>query len=196
MHPTLSLLSVMPINTNTVTIGQVTGKTGTVTFRPFVPSKKPFRPNAIGKGVRPHITSQNVSGKTTGNTVGKRPVGGKRPMGGIKKKGGKRKMSRNTMALREIRAATRNTCLIIAPTQALRLIKEAFANMQQSDMRVSRGYKADFNMSVESFILEVLEKAQACCVHAKRTTLTDKDILCALYILGQVNGNKVGKVAF
>lgn len=186
----------MPINTNAVTVGQVTGKTGTVTFRPWVASKQPFRPTTGGKSVPSNV---NVSGKS----AGKRPlaVAAKRPSTGgktIQAANGvvkKRKVNRSKQIFNKLKKAQKETHLIIGKAHAERLLKKCLLDLMATGMRMSKGFKEDFRWALESYFVEKLEKMQTVAIHGGRVVVKKKDNILVRYMAGELDSRSVKKVA-
>ena len=188
----------MPINTNAVTIGQVTGKTGTVTFRPWVASKQPFRPTTAGKSVPAQVTSQNVGGKS----AGKRPLAHKRPStggktiqaaNGIVKK--KRTVNRSKQMFKSVHQAQKETFLILGKAHGERLLKKCLSDLMAPNMRMSKGFKEDFRWAAESYFIGQLEKMQTVAIHAGRVTVRGKDCTLVRYMAGELDSRSVNKVS-
>ena len=182
----------MPINTNVVTTGQVVGKTGTVTFRPYVGSKVPARvpPRVGGKSLPRVLTSQNVSSKNVS-----RPYTGGKSLGATKKSVVKRKINRSRQVFRRLKAAQKETHVIAGMAHIVRLLKKCLQNLNASHMRMSAGFKEDFRSELEAYFIERLEKMQTVAIHGKRVMVNRKDNILVRHMYGELDSRSVKKVA-
>lgn len=185
----------MPINTNVVTTGQVVGKTGTVTFRPYVGSKVPARVpprSSVGGKSMPTgvVTSQNVSSKSA-----KRPSIGGKSLGAMNKSVVKRKINRSKQIFRRLKAAQKETHIINSKTHVERLLKKCLLNLMATHMRMSAGFKEDFRSELEAYFIERLEKMQTVAIHGKRVMVNRKDNILVRHMYGELDSRSVKKVA-
>lgn len=184
----------MPINTNVVTTGHVIGKTGTVTFRPYVgskvPSRVPPRPTVGSKSVAPRVTSQNVSSKSA-----KRPSTGGKSLGVANKFVVKRKVNRSKQTFLRLKAAQKETHIINSKTHIERLLKKCLQNLGAPNMRMSAGFKEDFRSELEAYFIERLEKMQTVAIHAKRVMVKKKDNVLVRHMYNELDSRAVKKVA-
>lgn len=184
----------MPINTNVVTTGHVIGKTGTVTFRPYVgskvPARVPPRPTVGGKSVSPGVTSKNVSSKSA-----KRPSTGGKSLGATNKSVVKRKVNRSKQIFRRLKAAQKETHIINSKAHIERLLKKCLNNLMASHMRMSKGFKEDFRSELEAYFIERLEKMQTVAIHGKRVMVNRKDNILVRHMYGELDSRAVKKVA-
>lgn len=191
----------MPINTNVVTTGHVIGKTGTVTFRPYVgskvPARVPPRPTVGGKSVPPSVTSKNVSSKSAKrpSTGGKRPSTGGKSLGVTKKSFVKRKVNRSKQIFRRLKAAQKETHIINSKAHIERLLKKCLNNLMAGHMRMSKGFKEDFRSELEAYFIERLEKMQTVAIHGKRVMVNRKDNILVRHMYGELDSRAVKKVA-
>lgn len=187
----------MPINTNVVTTGQVVGKTGTVSFRPYVGSKVPPRvpPRSTmgGKSVPAHVTSQTSQNVNSNN--GKRAsVGGKR-LSGVNSIV-KRKVNRSKQAFRRLKMAQKEVCLINTKAGILRLVKKcAIALNAPPDIRYSAGFIEDVRVLADHILVNRYDKMSIAAIHAGRVTVKANDLNVVGYMLDDVNSRAVKKVA-
>jgi len=186
----------MPINTNVATTGQVVGKTGTVTFRPYVgskvPARVPPRPIVGGKSVLSHVTSQNVSSKS-----GKRPSAGGKNLAtsALYKAPVKRKVNRSKQIFLRLKLAMKGTDIINSKAHIERLLKKCLVNLMASQMRMSKGFKEDFRTELEAYFIERLEKMQTAAIHGKRVMVNKKDNLHVRFMYGELDSRAVKKVS-
>ena len=99
----------------------------------------------------------------------------------VKKK--KRKRSKGSLAIKEIEFQQKNHCLMIPRLAFSRVVRE-----------IMQDYKTDVNFSkvsldfiqalTENYLVSLLEDANLCAIHAKRTTVMPKDVMLARRIRG------------
>ena len=101
----------------------------------------------------------------------------KAPTGGIKKP---RRYRPGVVALREIRRYQKSTdpCIPLAPFS--RLIKEISAELYpRKEIKFTKSSIEAMRQAGEAYVVRLFEDAYPCAIHAKRVTLTKKDIALA-----------------
>lgn len=88
-----------------------------------------------------------------------------------------------TKALREIRKFQRSSELLISKLPFQRLVREVAANVKQ-DIRFQAVAVEILQHAVEDYVVQVFEDCVLCAVHAKRVTVTPKDLKLAMRIRG------------
>ena len=89
-----------------------------------------------------------------------------------------------TVALREIRAAQKSTELLIRKLPFQRLVREIAQDFRPGLMFQSHALTA-LQEASEAYLVEVLEAANLCAIHARRITIMPKDIHLARRIRGE-----------
>nr|WCG97429.1 centromere-specific variant of the histone H3 [Cuscuta epithymum] len=96
-----------------------------------------------------------------------------------------RRFKPGTVALREIRKAQKSCNLLIPKAPFVRLTRE-FSTFYSPDMK---RWQADalyaLQEASESYLVELLEHAQLCAIHAKRVTLMKSDFQLARRMTGK-----------
>ena len=95
--------------------------------------------------------------------------------GGVKKP---KRYHPGTVALREIRRYQKSTELLCRKLPMSRLIRE-IAQDFKSGLRFQSSAIAALHEAVEAYIVDLLEDTNLCCIHAKRVTITPKDMQLA-----------------
>ncbi|XP_055307628.1 uncharacterized protein LOC129571802 [Sitodiplosis mosellana] len=91
-----------------------------------------------------------------------------------------------TVALREIRRYQRSTELLIPKLPFQRLVREIIQQVSPNiQYRVEVGAMAALQEAAENFATGIFEDANLCATHAKRVTITPKDIDLARRIRGE-----------
>ncbi|PIC28090.1 hypothetical protein B9Z55_020120 [Caenorhabditis nigoni] len=88
-----------------------------------------------------------------------------------------------TVALREVRRYQKSTELLIRKRPFERLVREIAQDMK-SDLRFQSSAIEALQEASERFLVEIFELTQLCAIHAKRVTITPKDIQLARRIRG------------
>ena len=112
--------------------------------------------------------------RTTGRTLGGNAVG----TGGIKKP---RRYRPGTVALREIRRYQKTTDLLIPKANFKRLVREILQNLRKNadPFRVKKSAYLALQEAAEAYVVDCMEGANLCAIHAKRTTVKVKDLRLA-----------------
>ncbi|CAO4380392.1 unnamed protein product [Caenorhabditis nigoni] len=87
------------------------------------------------------------------------------------------------VALREVRRYQKSTELLIRKRPFERLVREIAQDMK-SDLRFQSTAVEALQEASERFLVEIFELTQLCAIHAKRVTITSKDIQLARRIRG------------
>ncbi len=88
-----------------------------------------------------------------------------------------------TVALRQIRQYQRSTELLIRKLPFQRLVKE-IAQDFQSDLRFQGAAVIALQEASEAYLVSLFEDTNLCAIHAKRVTITPKDMQLALRMRG------------
>ena len=102
-------------------------------------------------------------------------------MGGVKKP---RRYRPGTVALREIRKYQKNTDLLLRKAPFQRLVKE-IAQDYKSDVRMQSTAMLALQEAAEAYMVGLFQDTNICALHAKRVTITPKDIQLARRIRGE-----------
>ena len=86
-------------------------------------------------------------------------------------------------ALREIRKYQKGTDFLIKRLPFQRLVRE-IAQDYRHDIRLQSTALFALQSAAESFLVSLFEDTQLCALHAKRVTITDKDMRLAMRIRG------------
>lgn len=101
--------------------------------------------------------------------------------GGIKKS---HRYRPGTVALREIRRFQKSTDLLIRKLPFQRLVRE-IAQEFKSDLRFQGSAVLALQEAAEGYLVGLFEDTNLCAIHAKRVTITPRDIQLALRIRGE-----------
>ena len=104
-----------------------------------------------------------------------------RAVGGVKKP---RRYRPGTVALREIRKYQKNTDLLLRKAPFQRLVKE-IAQDYKSDVRMQSTAMLALQEAAEAYMVGLFQDTNICALHAKRVTITPKDIQLARRIRGE-----------
>jgi histone H3 len=100
-----------------------------------------------------------------------------------------------TVALREIRKYQKSTDLLIRKAPFQRLVKE-IAQEFRADLRFQSNAILALQEAAEAYLTGLFEDTNLCAIHAKRVTITQKDMGLARRIRGEnYSGNAGGAVA-
>ena len=91
----------------------------------------------------------------------------------------KRKLANGVRALKEIRKYQNSTELLIRKAPFYRLIRE-ITNDYKTDVRFQSSALEALQQAAEIYLVEILDKANRLAIHAKRVTVSVKDIRLAL----------------
>jgi histone H3 len=111
-------------------------------------------------------------------------AGGKMPIKlhpGIKKP---HRFHPGTVALRDIRKYQKSTELLIRKLPFERLVREITLGIYGSDIRFQRSALEAMQEATEAYMIGLFEDANLCSFHAKRVTLTCRDLELARRIRG------------
>ena len=135
-------------------------------------TKQTARESTGGKAPRSMLATKRM--RTTGRTLGGIAVG----TGGIKKP---RRYRPGTVALREIRCYQKTTDLLIPKANFKRLVREILQNLRKNadPFRVKKSAYLALQEATEVYVVDCMEGANLCAIHAKRTTVKVKDLRLA-----------------
>ena len=102
------------------------------------------------------------------------------PTSGVKKT---HRFRPGTVALREIRRYQKSTELLIRKLPFQRLVRE-IAQTTKTDMRFQSTALLALQEASEAFLVGLFEDTNLCAIHAKRVTITTKDMELARRIRG------------
>lgn len=88
------------------------------------------------------------------------------------------------MALREIRKYQKSTDLLIRKLPFQRLVRE-IAQDYKNDLRFQSTAILALQEAAEAYLVGVFEDTNLCCIHAKRVTISTKDMQLARRIRGE-----------
>ena len=94
-----------------------------------------------------------------------------------------RRFKPGTVALREIRKYQKNGELLIRKLPFNRLVRE-ISQDYKSDLRFQAAAVAALQEAAEQYLVLLFEDVNLCAIHAKRVTITAKDIQLASRIKG------------
>ncbi len=89
-----------------------------------------------------------------------------------------------TVALREIKRYQKSTKLLIQKLPFRRLVRE-IAHAHDQDWRFRAEAVVALQEAAESYLVELFEDTNLCCLHAKRVTIMGKDMQLARRIRGE-----------
>ena len=87
------------------------------------------------------------------------------------------------MALQEIKKYQQSTDLLIRKIPFQRLIREMMQEVK-TDLRLAKDAAEALQEAAEAYLVGLFEDANLCAIHAKRVTITTKDIHLARRIRG------------
>ncbi|KAL9938882.1 hypothetical protein V8E36_002601 [Tilletia maclaganii] len=90
-----------------------------------------------------------------------------------------------TVALREIRRYQRRTELLLPKLPFQRLVREIMHDFTFKEMRIQSSGLAALQEACEAYLVELFEDVNDAALHAKRVTITVKDIQLARRIRGE-----------
>lgn len=103
------------------------------------------------------------------------------PSGGVKKP---HRFKPGTVALREIRKYQKSGDLLLRKLPFNRLIRE-IATDYKGDMRFQASAIVALQEAAENYLVQLFEDTNLCAIHAKRVTITEKDLQLAIRIKGE-----------
>lgn len=89
-----------------------------------------------------------------------------------------------TVALREIRRYQKSTDLLLKRLPFQRLVRE-IAQQMRNDLRFQATALIAIQEASESFLTNLFEDTNLCAIHAKRVTITPKDLQLARRLRGE-----------
>jgi histone H3 len=101
--------------------------------------------------------------------------------GGVKKP---HRFRPGTVALRQIRFFQKTTKSLIPKLSFQRLVREVAQDFK-SDLRFQSHAIAALQEASETYLVSLFEDTQLCAIHAKRVTISDKDMKLARRIRGE-----------
>jgi histone H3 len=125
--------------------------------------------------------STSTPGKTRMISLSTKAARKTAPVGGVKKT---HRYRPGTVALREIRRYQKSTELLLRKLPFQRLVRE-IAQIQKSDMRFQSTALLALQEASEAFLVGLFEDTNLCAIHAKRVTITTKDMELARRIRGK-----------
>lgn len=98
----------------------------------------------------------------------------------------KRRFRPGTVALREIRKYQKSTELLIRKLPFRRLVQEICQDItgQLKEYRFAAAAVAALHEAAEAYLVNLFEDTNLCAIHAKRVTITPKDMRLALRLRG------------
>ena len=143
-------------------------------------------------------TKRTTPSKVTGGKVPPKVPSGKEPRkpmvfqspscGGIKKP---KKFRPGTVALREIRRFQKSTEMLIKKLPFQRLVREicqTLDDFRDREYRFQSAAIGTLQEAAEAYLVSLFEDTNLCCIHAKRVTITPKDMQLARRIRGDPVG--------
>lgn len=125
--------------------------------------------------------TKQIARKSIGGKVPRRPKG--TPAKGEKKP---RRYRPGTVALREIRHYQKTTELLIRRRPFQRLVREIADDLSVSkDVRWQSSALMAVQEACEKYLTSLFEDTNVCAIHAKRVTITKKDLQLARRIRGE-----------
>ena len=133
--------------------------------------------------VRTKQTSRKSTGKTTSHEQFKAKDATKTNLmaNGVKKP---HRYRPGTVALREIRRYQKSTDLLIRKLPFQRLVREIAQDFKE-DLRFQGSAVLALQEASEAYLVSLFEDTNLCAIHAKRVTITPKDIQLARRIRGE-----------
>ena len=104
---------------------------------------------------------------------------------GDPKIGQKRRFRPGTVALREIRKYQRGGESLLPLAPFSRLVREVLNNESLRVGRIQSSALHALREAAEAYLVQTLEDANLCAIHAKRVTIQPKDLQLAIRIRGQ-----------
>ena len=141
--------------------------------------KLPGSSKALRKQPQPKTKKTKKKGKAQG--------GGKTSSASQKGTKKPRRYRSGTVALREIRRYQKSTELLIRKLPFQRLVREIAQDLGKKDVRFQSEAIIALQEASEAYLVGLLEDSNLCAIHAKRVTITPKDIQLARRIRGERN---------
>lgn len=131
--------------------------------------------------------SKNVASRKSnkaGRAIAKKEVSSQRASGNGTKR--QHRWRPGTVALREVRKYQQSTDMLIQRAPFRRLVREIVSTFKDT-IRMSSSALEAIQEATEGYIVNVLNDANLCTIHAKRVTLFTKDLHLALRLRGDRN---------
>lgn len=90
-----------------------------------------------------------------------------------------------TVALREIRRYQKSTDLLIRKLPFQRLVREIAQEFRIDDVRFQKSALEAIQEAAEAYLVGLFEDTNLCALHARRTTITSRDLQLARRIRGE-----------
>ena len=145
----------------------------------------------LGKG-RMLVIASPLSGLGKGRSGGKCPrrsyktATEPRYEGMVKQKATRRRYRPGVLAMKEIRRYQKSTELLIPKLPFVRLVRQVMQDTYgaSSGLRIQAGALTALQEACEAYLVGMFEDTLLCAVHAKRVTITPKDISLARRLRG------------
>src|SRR5207249_3303775 len=125
----------------------------------------------------------SIGGKAPRKQIVLRTVRKSAPsFGGTKRK---RRYRPGTVALREIRKYQKSTENLIPKTGFRRLVRKITQKLGKKDIRYQSAALGALQEASEAYLIGLFEDTNLCTIHAKRATITPKDMALARRIRGE-----------
>ena len=126
--------------------------------------------------------AQAARSKAASGKMPRKMIAAKKTPGGVGPK--KHRFRPGTVALREIRRYQKTTDLLIRKLPFQRLVRE-IAQDFRSGLRFQASAVAALQEAAEAYLTGLFEDTNLCAIHAKRVTITAKDMQLARRIRGE-----------
>ncbi len=145
--------------------------------------KVPSEPVVVVEDNSQLVPSPSASSKpkSLGKAQGKKTKSPAEPEAPKRKK---RRVRPGTKALREIRLYQKSTELLLRKLPFQRLVREIGAEFK-NDIRFQSTAILALQEATEAYLVSLFEDTNLCAIHAKRVTITNKDMQLALRIRGE-----------
>ena len=132
--------------------------------------------------------TKQTARKSTGGKAPRKQLATKAARKSAPATGGVKKPHRyrpGTVALREIRRYQKSTDLLIRKLPFQRLVKELMQHTAHKEYRWQSTALLALQEAAEAYLLNVFADVQLCAIHARRVTITPKDLHLAMRIRGE-----------
>ena len=142
-----------------------------------------WKPKLFGGARTKQTARKSTGGKAPRKALATKASRRSKPVvgGGVKKP---HRFRPGTVALRQIRKYQKSTELLLRKLPFQRLVRE-IAQDFKSDLRFKPDAILALQTASEAYLVGLLEDANLCAIHAKRVTITPKDIQLARRIRGE-----------
>ena len=130
--------------------------------------------------------TKQTARKSTGGKAPRKQLATKAARKSAPASGGVKKPHRyrpGTVALREIRRYQKSSNLLIRKLPFQRLVRE-IAQGFKTDLRFQGSAVLAIQEAAEAFLVTLFENTNLCAIHAKRVTITPRDMLLSRRIMG------------